>query len=162
MPCSAGVAWRRSGPLRKALEVIEARCSDDISSPPRCRPIPPDSRPRRNTIVTIPNRGWRATSALLPTPRGCVDRVAVCAHVCLRVCICNKCVRARAPASSQEYRIACRTPREAPLAKLRDFANLTIAKSIADIRYWRSKWNQFRKRCGIPASSAITCARQCG
>ncbi|KAM0734731.1 hypothetical protein ACS0PU_011550 [Formica fusca] len=41
--CRAPAAKRGVGrrPLRKALEVIEARCSDDISSPPRCRhPIP--------------------------------------------------------------------------------------------------------------------------
>lgn len=63
------------------------------------------------------------------------------------------CVRARLLACLHRVRSIGSpvAPGEALLTELRDFANLTIAKSIADIRYWRLKWNQFRIRCGVPA-----------
>lgn len=140
--CRAPMAKRGVGrrPLRKALEVIEARCSDDISSPPRCRgpTATLSSEPRRrNTIVTIPNRESeeRLRGSALP----------------LCGCVINMCARARARLHRVRSIGSPVAPGEALLTELRDFANLTIAKSIADIRYWRLKWNQFRIRCGVPA-----------
>lgn len=86
-------------PLRKALEVIEAHCSDDISSPPRCRPIPrsppspkydrydPESRVKSDFGSTL-----RAHSA-----RGDVSivRLYVRMSVCVYVRVINVCARER-------------------------------------------------------------------
>jgi len=77
---------------------------------------------------------------------GC-GRAAVCNRLCVYRCArANACIKSEVSGSPV-------APGEALLAELRDFANLAIAKSIADIRYWRLKWNQFRIRCGISASS---------
>lgn len=97
MPCSAGVAWRRSGPLRKALEVIEARCSDDISSPPRCRPIPPTLAEIRSLRSRIEGEE-RLRLYYPPRPlRGDVSIVwlYVRTSVCVCVFVINVCARER-------------------------------------------------------------------
>lgn len=145
-----GLGKGRGELLRKALEVIEARCSDDISSPPRCRRRPSSKlRRHRNTIVTIHESRVKSDFGSASA------RVAACAslyaytYTCIRVCIWNACTRVRSIGSPVVLG-------EALLAELRDFANLTIAESIADIRYWRLKWNQFRiRRRGVPSSATI-------
>lgn len=91
-PAKRGVGRR---PLRKALEVIEARCSNDISSPPRCRRSAPPT-PAIAEIRSLRSRiEGEERLRFLPFARiaGCVDRVAV--YVPVSVCMCNKCVRER-------------------------------------------------------------------
>lgn len=109
--CRAPAAKRGVGrrPLRKALEVIEARCSDDISSPPRCR---------RPILLRTPRPKY---DRYYPESRESEERLRALPSRCC-VVVCNKCwgcmwecvsvsmyVCARLLASSQEYRIACRT-----------------------------------------------------
>lgn len=120
---SVGGHWGKLSRWSKlVVATIYPRHHDAAALPPR---LPP------KYDRYDPESGVKSDSTLrahcgMCRPRGCVRVINVCAAV-----------------SSQEYRIACRTPGEALLAELRDFANLTIAESIADIRYWRSKWNQF-------------------
>lgn len=94
-----GVGRRR--PLRKALEVIETRCSDDISSPPRCRrPTPPT--PAVAEIRSLRSRIEGEERLWSYPPRALRDVSIVvgrCVRICPCVCVANVC--ARAPASSQ-------------------------------------------------------------
>lgn len=80
--CRAPAAKRGVGrrPLRKALEVIEARCSDDISSPPRCR-----RRAARPILRPLPSPKYRSL-------RSRIERVKsdFSSAFPLGVVVCNK------------------------------------------------------------------------